>query len=953
MTVSTTHPIENYPYTGPGRYDFDALAYDEDTIRVFYTDTTGMVTEWAFSTDFTVTLNVGTNGGYIDTVPTETTGTISIRRILLLEQLTRWINNNSLDMPILEKSFDKIVMMAQQIQASVDDGSSTLNWRADWVTETIYYYRDMVVVANGNWYYCIIEHTASTDFATDLAAGYWAIALDISVIEGYADAAGASATAAAISAAAASLSAVESGTSAAGSLVSKLAAGLSEANSAINAQNSGNCSQSSFDSATDSSFFKNESTQYAIGENPLGTPNEPAGGSAKYWANQSSGTTGGGPDALTAAMIPTNWREVIRTGWTPAWFNQQWGGAPWGDAFEEVATGNTADSGNTSVITSGSIDNPIQVSRTINVAAVKIKLSKGATNPTTFTDVTATLNGQASVVDIRTLGATQEWHTFTFTTPPTLVAGTSYNLNVAFGGTSVYWSTTTPIAYPLGGDRCFQIIPTTSTADGKLNCYEGNPLNQSGAVTRKVQDVFVGDTLSYSFKADSITDDKPLVDMIYGLEQDRIHLSVASGVLVLKVYNDDGTLSIATGTTSVTGLNKTIGVVVALDRAEIWIDGTIEATTGATTISFSSDFKPKGTVIVGGGMPENVTWTKETEMSVLPSADGWTFTGTATEADAFSVNEGKLYQNKNGFGSTDIGYYLLDPVNFDNAIGWAVRAKVSSQSLFNRAVEVVITDGATSLIVNIQKNFVSLYDGSSFTEAPHQQDMSGSNEILIFGKGDDTYIFINGNLAIDGTGLHVVTSVNNKISFGDAKSTADSNSDAVWENVSYAESWNPSEYTSSSIYDLAFWSKDMSSIFPSVATEGLEKAIGLHKLPTVERVQEVRGIESEPTTTATSAVPMPNMNQFVLGEHIRASSNATLFQNTAIAYATLSMNIDGSEISNRRYRYGTTLNTRRPVVVDASVGSNYGLHFVEAQFHASAGTVTADGIQRNLITRSK
>ena len=65
-------------------------------------------------------------------------------------------------------------------------------------------------------------------------------------------------------------------------------------------------------------------------------------------------------------------------------------------------------------------------------------------------------------------------------------------------------------------------------------------------------------------------------------------------------------------------------------------------------------------------------------MGSLPSADGWTYTGTATEGNVFSVSGGKLYQNYTGYAATDTGYYSRT-TSLSNANGWVVawKAKVT------------------------------------------------------------------------------------------------------------------------------------------------------------------------------------------------------------------------------------------------------------------------------------
>ena len=50
----------------------------------------------------------------------------------------------------------------------------TIRTRGNWTSTTLYYVNDIVVVG-GNTYQCLVQNTSSADFATDLAAGKWAI----------------------------------------------------------------------------------------------------------------------------------------------------------------------------------------------------------------------------------------------------------------------------------------------------------------------------------------------------------------------------------------------------------------------------------------------------------------------------------------------------------------------------------------------------------------------------------------------------------------------------------------------------------------------------------------------------------------------------------------------------------------------------------------------------------
>jgi hypothetical protein len=300
MTVSATTPTITYTYTGPARYDYTYLNYRDTDLVVYHTDLLGITSTLTQDVDYSVVLAGDFQGGYIiTTAPVATGGAITLRRELPITQDVDWVNNDPLDADTLERSFDRDIMIIQQLNVLLTEALQA-NWRGDWAATTEYFVNQNVTAPDSNIYSAVTTHTSGTVFADDLALGRWALVLDLAYLTTLTERCEASEAAAKISEDAA----LQSENAAASS---ETQSGLSEANSLATSQESANCAQDSFDSSVLSGTYTDTTIQYAIGQKPLGTPDEPAEGSAKYWAAQAS-TQAGDKVAQTAidgsAVIP-------------------------------------------------------------------------------------------------------------------------------------------------------------------------------------------------------------------------------------------------------------------------------------------------------------------------------------------------------------------------------------------------------------------------------------------------------------------------------------------------------------------------------------------------------------------------------------------------------------------------------------------------------------------------
>lgn len=201
MTVGTESPEVTQVAAGAGDYSFSFLILEDANLEVTHTDAEGIVTTYVLTTDYTVTNS--SPGGTVhltEATISATTGTIEIKRVMTIDQVIDWVNNSAFDMAILEAAIDKLTMIAQDLDVKATEASTLLNYSGIWATSTVYGLNKLVHEPDnqGNVYVCLEAHTSGT-FATDLAAGKWAIYFNIAYATAQAVAAAASAAAALVS----------------------------------------------------------------------------------------------------------------------------------------------------------------------------------------------------------------------------------------------------------------------------------------------------------------------------------------------------------------------------------------------------------------------------------------------------------------------------------------------------------------------------------------------------------------------------------------------------------------------------------------------------------------------------------------------------------------------------------------------------------------------------------
>jgi hypothetical protein len=257
------------------------------------------------------------------------------------------------------------------------------------------------------------------------------------------------------------------------------------------------------------------------------------------------------------------------------------------------------------------------------------------------------------------------------------------------------------------------------------------------------------------------------------------------------------------------------------DYLKIYVDGNEDASTVQQTFTMSNDFVELGTAWLGGGFPLSpAVWTGALTMSTLPSAGGWTWNGTASEGDCMFVAQGRLFQNMNGYGTIDTGYYKKT-TPLSNGNGWVVTWKCQIRESGEGSESAVqIVDGAKTVKVKMSKFYVETADLAR--NAKYNIDLTDKEHVFVaMGKASSFYLFIDKKLVIDGENLLTTTSAFNFIQFGDMDSGGGKNADVVWDYIKYYTSWGIIEVSSSVLNEFAYWSGDQSGLLPIVWQDGI------------------------------------------------------------------------------------------------------------------------------------
>jgi hypothetical protein len=741
---------------------------------------------------------------------------------------------------------------------------------------------------------------------------------------------------------------------------------------------------------------------------------------------------------LTNLLYPSadgGWRDIYRAGWVPSFFNQQWGGAQWGTELVDGATGNLYkfDVATGFIDVDTSSQTPIANNATNTLVSMGFKVSDNMTLNALWAKLTKVgnpanliqcyvysdngsgkpnailANGTATTISgkVITSKSDGEFYRFSFSTSPTLVAGTQYHMVLKSSGAVDasnywFWDQRSNSRYPNGFRNIGDATPTWTSSpatlmiflveavtnnqflqpsgqfDSKLIFSEGSPINQSKSLVQPLTNFYDGTNFTALYRVSNAVRGKPIADFVYGLDHSRIQISVggASGAPIIRIYDKNRVLTNVIGTRDVSSVlnsnTRDIGVIIrtagdGLDYAQIWVDGTLETEVTGQTFSMEPELKNLGSAWIGGGFPGAPVWTQDLQMTSLPSAQGWAYTNTGSlpaEANTYSIQNGKLIQNKNGFGAGDAAYYSKT-TTLDNAVGWTIALKLrainSNNVLPPNSAEISLRlyDGTKSIQLYVQEYFCGIGPVSGPPVIIQEDFKSKERIIMLTGKGSDYYLYVDGKLVIDGTGLLTQTTTTNSMLLGDIDSGY--NGDAVYSYFKYYQGGmiSPQASTGMSLHEAGYWSGNKSNILPALYNSGFPQSIknyyGTSRNYTNinEWIEERKPISSSTTTTSNSAVVCPEMEMFALGDVFDCTFFSTVLNSTLQgASVTIGIYCDGSTCMLTGRGDAAVANSAFSNVVHGVVRSNLGLHKLEGRYFTSSGTASSYGLHRNLKVKN-
>jgi len=408
MTIGTTTPLVRLVYTGPGTYAFSFRVHEDADVEVQHIDTDGVATVLTLTTDYTVTITdpaVG-DGGSVTTTYSPTTGFLQIRRNMEIDQQTDWVNGDALDMETLERGFDRMAMILQQQETSIGSKASLTNLKGIWVTGTVYSPDDIVQHpdATGNYYVCYEEHTAGT-FATDLAAGKWAIYIDFSTATDAAAAAAASETAAATSetnAATSETNAATSETNAATSesnaSTSASNAATSEANAATSETNAATSETNAATSETNAAASETKAGEWAEKAEDSPVETGPDKYSALHWAAKAAASA-------ASAELPSSPNDEDTIQWNDT--SGEWDAVTFPSSYTRLSTKSSNYTLLSADVPGGIVEVPIDISsNSVDITELALADMGGVVEYVIVADAGDLSSNKARVL---TSGASEVW----------------------------------------------------------------------------------------------------------------------------------------------------------------------------------------------------------------------------------------------------------------------------------------------------------------------------------------------------------------------------------------------------------------------------------------------------------------------------------------------------------------------------------------------------------------
>lgn len=526
-----------------------------------------------------------------------------------------------------------------------------------------------------------------------------------------------------------------------------------------------------------------------------------------------------------------------------------------------------------------------------------------------------------------------------------------------------------------------QPIQATGTFNGRIVGSEGNPINRSVAWNKPLRSFFpLFDPMGWSIliRGKTWVKDRTIVDFIYGIHHDRINIrsAIATGFVTATLYDRTGTITTVVGNSDVSGATYKDVLVCGrslgdgADYLRIYTGNnnnwTKESESVAQTFNLDQLMLDQGTAWIMGGFQlfSSATYTKLSDMTILPSADGWTFTTTTAtaEGNVFAVAGGKLNQIKAGMAAGGDGFYRKAALALSNVNGWAASFKLRVVSQTNtkdeNAAIAVISDGAKAIATRFQEYWTGL---SSTTNYYPQQDLKlMDSTIWISGKGSDCLSFINGKLIDDHTAQMLAATANNQVDFGDTSTTANENADVVWDYAGYYNTANVyPQFTSGELHEFAVFVGEQGTLGQALYNGGapisVKQYCGIDKnYVGVSVIQNIhmQGISSSPTVTATAFPPttlLPEQEVFVVGSIVGSSRHkdfATQSTDQSTIYKVLA--IDGAcDDKDAAGSSGSGAGGSMAVPADRIKTTYFGLHKLEYRWGVNANTGTSTSQRRS------
>lgn len=172
MTIYSQHSYVSYIADGTQTtFAYDFKIYDEDDIKVYHNNQQTAID----NSLYTVKIDSDTEGGRIIYKIAPADGTIiEISRYIDLEQTVVYPVAGAFPPKTHEKALDRLTMIVQQQQRTIDEGSSYIPITGIWQPDYYYYKNQFTTTDTGDIYLCNITHTSDEEsFDTDLNNGYW------------------------------------------------------------------------------------------------------------------------------------------------------------------------------------------------------------------------------------------------------------------------------------------------------------------------------------------------------------------------------------------------------------------------------------------------------------------------------------------------------------------------------------------------------------------------------------------------------------------------------------------------------------------------------------------------------------------------------------------------------------------------------------------------------------